>query len=77
MVNTRTHQFMHPVGSVVSALLDAGLHITMLHEHDAVPWRMFAALEEGADGMFRWPDKPWLPLSYSLKAVKADPQVAG
>jgi hypothetical protein len=23
-------------------------------------------------GFYRWPDKPWLPLSYSLRAVKPE-----
>lgn len=69
LANLRTHQFIHPVASVVTALMDAGLRLTMLREHDSVPWRMFSCLVGSADGSFRWPDRPWLPLSYSLKAV--------
>jgi SAM-dependent methyltransferase len=69
--NRLTHQFIHPVGDVVSALIDAGLQLTMLHEHDCVPWKMFACLVEGADGDFRWPERAWLPLSFSLKARRA------
>jgi SAM-dependent methyltransferase len=66
--NTRTHQFMHPLGQVVTALLSAGLRLEFLHEHAAVPWRMFSCLvDDGASG-YHWPDKPWLPLSYSLRA---------
>lgn len=71
IVNTRSHTFIHPLASVIGALLDAGLRLEFLHEHDAVTWRMFACLTEGADGLFRWPDRPWLPLSYSLRARKA------
>lgn len=71
LVNVRTHQFIHPVAGVVQALLDAGLHLTMLHEHKAVTWRMFDILVEGVDGLFRWPDRAWLPLAYSLKATKS------
>jgi SAM-dependent methyltransferase len=66
--NTRTHQYMHPLGSVVSALIAAGLTLEFLHEHDAVPWRMFASQVRGEDRLYRWPDRPWLPLSYSLRA---------
>ena len=67
----RTYQYAHPLGRIVSALIAAGLRLDFLHEHDAVPWRMFAALEAGADGLYRWPDRPWLPLAFSLRARAA------
>ena len=35
-----------------------------------VPWRMFHILVEGADGLYRWPDRPWLPLAFSLMATR-------
>jgi hypothetical protein len=41
-----------------------------LHEHDAVTWHMFDALVRGADGLWRWPDKSWLPLAFSLRATR-------
>jgi 2-polyprenyl-3-methyl-5-hydroxy-6-metoxy-1,4-benzoquinol methylase len=68
--NLRTHQFMHPVASVVQALLDAGLRLTMLHEHDTLAWKQFGCMIEAEGGLYRLPEKPWLPLSYSLKAIK-------
>ena len=49
--NAETHQWMHPLGDVVSALIAAGLRLDWLHEHDGVTWRMFAHLVEGADGL--------------------------
>ena len=52
-----------------TALIAAGLRLDWLHEHDAITWRMFKCLIEGPDGLFRWPDRPWLPLSYSLQAT--------
>jgi hypothetical protein len=61
---------MHPVAETVQALIDAGLRIEMLHEHDAVAWKAFACLIEAPGGLFRWPDRPWLPLAYSLRAVR-------
>jgi SAM-dependent methyltransferase len=66
--NTRTHQFMHPLGQVVTALLSAGLTLEFLHEHAVVPWQMFSCLVDDGGHGYRWPDKPWLPLSYSLRA---------
>ena len=68
--NSTTCQWIHPLGSVVSALVSAGLRLEWLHEHDGVAWRMFRCLVEGTDGLWRWPDKPWLPLAFSLKATK-------
>jgi SAM-dependent methyltransferase len=68
--NTRTHQFMHPLAEVVTALLRAGLTLEFLHEHATVPWKMFNCLVDDGAGEYRWPDRPWLPLSYSLRARK-------
>ncbi len=70
LVNTRLHQFMHPLGDIVTALIDAGLTLDWLHEHDAVPWKMFERMVIGEDRMYRWPDKPWLPLAFSLRATR-------
>jgi SAM-dependent methyltransferase len=65
--NTRTHPFMHPLGQVVTALLSAGLKLEFLNEHATVPWQMFSCLVDDGAGGYHWPDKPWLPLSYSLR----------
>ena len=70
LTNKRTHQFMHPISAVLTSLQQAGLVLEWLHEHKESTWRMFACQTEGSDGLFRWPDKPWLPLSYSLRARK-------
>ncbi len=66
--HSMTHQFVHPLASVAQALIDAGLRIEMLHEHDGVAWKAFDRLVEGEGGLWRFPDRPWLPLSYSIKA---------
>jgi SAM-dependent methyltransferase len=68
--NARTYEWIHPLGEIVTALLAAGLTLRWLHEHDAVPWRMFKALVKDASGMYRWPDRPWLPLAFSLRAER-------
>jgi SAM-dependent methyltransferase len=67
--NARQHNWIHPLGRVVSELIASGLRLCWLHEHDSVPWRMFECLVEEAPGRYRWPDKAWLPLSFSLNAV--------
>ena len=68
--NARTYEWIHPLGETVTALLDAGLTLRWLHEHESVPWRMFKVLEQDAGGMYRWPDRPWLPLAFSLRAER-------
>lgn len=68
--NTVTHEWSHPVGETLTALLDAGLRLEFFHEHYGVPWEMFGMLERGDDGLWSWPDKKWLPLSLSLGAVR-------
>jgi SAM-dependent methyltransferase len=68
--NARTVEWIHPLGDVIGALLAAGLRLDALTEHPTCPWRMFACQVETPDGDFAWPDKPWLPLSYSLRAAR-------
>jgi SAM-dependent methyltransferase len=72
LVHATTHQWLHPLSDVVTALIEAGLRLDWLHEHDAVPWRMFTSLIEDAAGLYRWPDRPWLPLAYSLRATRPE-----
>ena len=71
LTNSRTFEWIHPLGSVVTALIKAGLRLDWLHEHDAVTWQLYKCLTAGADGLYRWPDTPWLPLAYSLRATRA------
>ena len=68
--NARTYAWMHPLGEIVTALIDAGLNLNWLHEHDTVPWQMFEVLVEDAQGMYRWPASAWLPLAFSLRAER-------
>lgn len=70
LTNAATCQWIHPVGKVVTSLIEAGLRLDWLHEHPAITWRMFHCLVEDDTGLYHWPDKPWLPLSYSLRATK-------
>jgi SAM-dependent methyltransferase len=62
----------HGLGEIVGAILAAGLSLTMLEEHDSVPWEgLPGKMREGRDGEWRLTDRPErLPLSYTLQAVK-------
>jgi len=70
LAHATTHQWLHPLGDVVTALIEAGLRLDWLHEHPVVPWRMFDCLVPDEEELYRWPDKPWLPLAYSLRATR-------
>ena len=70
IVSSRTIEFMHPLGRTLTALIDAGLTLDFVHEHDAVPWQMFSVLERRDDGLWAWPGTTWLPLGMSLAATR-------
>ena len=70
LTNATTHQWLHPLGDVVTALIAAGLRLDWLHEHSTVPWRLFNCLVADDEELYRWPDQPWLPLAYSLRATR-------
>ncbi|HEY0182751.1 MAG TPA: class I SAM-dependent methyltransferase [Rhodopila sp.] len=68
--NRRTVEWLHPLGDVITALIEAGLRVDRFVEHDCVAWRMFRSLTQDGSGFYRWPDRPWLPLSFSLRAAR-------
>jgi SAM-dependent methyltransferase len=67
-----THEWNHGLGEIVSALLAEGLELTMLEEHDSVPWNALPGMmTEIGGGEFRLTDHPErLPHSYTLQALK-------
>ena len=65
------HEWNHGMGEIVSALLDAGLRLTMLREHPVGTWPFGPPLVKGDDGWWRHPGGPeMVPLMYTLQAVK-------
>lgn len=70
--NTTTHSWNHGLGEIVTSLLDAGMTITGLVEHDTVPWEALPGLmEQTAENEWRLASRPErLPHSYTLQAVK-------
>jgi SAM-dependent methyltransferase len=68
--NSRTVEFLHPLSVIITALLNAGLRIDRFREHDSIVWQPFKQLIRRGRGEYVWPDKPWLPLSFSLRATK-------
>jgi hypothetical protein len=68
LTNTRTSEFRHPNSDIPMALTEAGLTIECFEEHDAIAWQMSANLVQDEHGLYRWPERPWLPLSYTIRA---------
>ncbi|MEV6849612.1 class I SAM-dependent methyltransferase [Actinoplanes sp. NPDC051411] len=68
---TVTHEWNHGLGEIVTALLEAGLTITTLIEHQSVPWNALPGkMRELDDGEWQLIDHPErLPHSYTLQAV--------
>lgn len=69
--HSKTWEWMHPLDEVLDALRDAGLRLDSFTEHSEVPWQIFPAVVPKGEGMFGWPDRQWLPLSYELTASRA------
>jgi SAM-dependent methyltransferase len=70
-----TKEWNHGLGEIVTALLDQGLVLETLVEHDSVPWDAFPGhTEELPGGEHRIKDRPWrLPHSYTISAMKPRP----
>lgn len=70
LANSRTVNWPHPIGDILAALTAAGLRLEWLHQHPRLPWRFLPGLVSEGEGLWTWPDKPWLPLALSLRAVR-------
>jgi len=77
LTNRQTIEFPHSIAAILGALRGAGLWLDWLHEHPRMAWKQFAGQVQDQDGMWTWPDRPWLPLGLSLRAVRPSPERAG
>jgi SAM-dependent methyltransferase len=68
-VHTVSHEWNHGLGEIVTALLEAGLVVTGLTEHDSVPWNARPGEMDESDGEWRMRDRPErFPCTYTLQA---------
>ncbi len=67
-----THSWNHGLGEVVTGLLDAGLRLTGLVEHDSVPWNALRGhMVVDESGEWRLAERPErLAASYTLQATR-------
>jgi SAM-dependent methyltransferase len=72
--HNQTRVWNHGLGEIITALLDNGLRLTALTEHDSVPWEHLPGqMEQLGGGEWRVSERPWrLPHSYTLQAVKGN-----
>ncbi len=65
------YEWLHTLGGIVTALLDAGLRLEYLHEFPFNYYQQMAYLEKHADGAYWLPAKtPQIPMMFSIKAHK-------
>ncbi len=68
----KDYNWLHPLSDVIGGLIDAGLRLEFLHEHEVLPYKLFPMMVPAGQGLFRLPDGSVpVPLSFSLKAAKA------
>lgn len=72
MTATKTFEWNHGLGEIVTALLGAGLTLTMLVEHDSVPWDALPGqMLRREGGEYALDARAGVaPLSYTIQAVK-------
>ncbi|MGH3857563.1 MAG: class I SAM-dependent methyltransferase [Pseudonocardiaceae bacterium] len=68
-----SHNWNHGLGEIITALLDAGMRLTALVEHDSVPWEALPGHMAVDDaGEWRLSARPErLAASYTMQAIKA------
>ena len=70
--HTVSHSWNHGLGEVVTALMEQGMQLTMLVEHDSVPWEgLRGMMTDIGGGEWQLTDRPSrLPHSYTLQAIR-------
>ena len=70
--HSRQVEFQHGLGEIVTSLVEAGLRIEFLHEHDFEAFGRFGSLQPQEDGTYRFPPgQPRVPMMFSLRASLA------
>lgn len=71
--HSESREWNHGLGQIITAILDAGLRLTMFVEHDSVPWEALPGRMHQDGGEWRLVEHAdRVPLSYTLQAVKPD-----
>ena len=67
-----THSWNHGLAEIITSLLNSGMQLTALVEHDSVPWEALPGqMVHDEFGEWRLRDRPWrLAASYTLQATR-------
>jgi 2-polyprenyl-3-methyl-5-hydroxy-6-metoxy-1,4-benzoquinol methylase len=67
----KDYEWIHPLGEIVSALIENGLQVEFLHEHAFSVFEQFPFLVTEQPGIWKFPQDPApIPLMFSLRAKK-------
>jgi SAM-dependent methyltransferase len=71
LTNRRTYDCNHPLGEIITSLIEAGLTIEHVGEYDYCAWRYLPFMvKDGPDFWRLPPEYPSLPFMFSLRARK-------
>lgn len=69
--HTRSHGFAHPIGEIITAIVDVGLELVFLHEHPWSFFQQFDAMERDENDRWYLPGLTHdLPFTFSMMARK-------
>jgi hypothetical protein len=71
LTHGKMHEWVHPMSEIIGSLVECGLILDFLHEHEMLPWRRLPMMVYHDDRMFRLPEEQVpMPLAFSLRAYK-------
>ncbi|MCW5696092.1 MAG: class I SAM-dependent methyltransferase [Bauldia sp.] len=73
VANERAFGWNHPFSEIIGGLLEAGMALQYLHEHEMIPWRAFPSMVPQGRMYVQAEGQKKMPLAFSLKAVKGGP----
>ncbi len=73
IANTRTYEWNHGIGEILTALTDAGLTIELFREHRELEWQGLPYMTLGDDGLWRLPphQRDLVPLMFTIVATRS------
>jgi SAM-dependent methyltransferase len=74
VVTQTVYSWQHSLAEIINALLVGGLRLDFLREYPFVTWKVLPFLVEGEEeyGCRLPPEYPKLPLSFAIRAIKAE-----
>ena len=71
LATAHNFEWMRGMSDVIGALLEAGLALDWLHEHEVLPFKLFPGMVPAGGRMFKLPaGLPRMPLALSLQATR-------